>query len=97
MGVDFYFLLFSLFFPRLVMLVYLVMFPELFPQNSVPAWADLLLGIIFPRVLVLIYIYQNMGYDNIWFAAHLVVMLLAYLGGGRQTKRYRRTKVVEEA
>jgi hypothetical protein len=87
---DFYFLLFSLFFPRLVVLVYLVMFPAAFPANSVPQWADILLGIFSPRILILIYIYQNMGYDNIWFAAHLIVMLLAYFGGGRETRRRRR-------
>ena len=87
---DFYFLLFSLFAPRIVMLVYLFMFPELFPANSVPQWADILLGIFFPRVLILIYIYQNMGYENIWFAAHLVVAILAYLGGSRETHRRRR-------
>lgn len=86
---DFYFLLFSLFFPRLVMLVYIVMFPELFPHNTVPQWADLVLGIFVPRILILIYIYQNMGYDNIWFVVHLVVMLVAYMGGGRETRRRR--------
>ena len=88
---DFYFLLFSLFFPRIVMLVYLFMFPAQFPNNAVPQWADILLGIFAPRVLILIYIYQNMGADNIWFIAHLVVMILAYFGGGHQTVK-RRTK-----
>jgi hypothetical protein len=92
---DFYFLLFTLFFPRLVMLVYIIMFPQLFPQNSVPQIAEILLGIFFPRVLILIYIYQNMGYDNIWFAAHLIVMILAYFGGGRVTNRRRRRRVEE--
>lgn len=87
---DFYFLLFSLFFPRLVLLVYILMFPELYPANAVPQWADVLLGFLFPRVLILIYIYQSLGYDNIWFAAHLVVALLAYFGGGRATHRRRR-------
>jgi len=87
--VDFYFLLFSLFFPRIVMVVYLLVYPQMFPVNTVPQWADLLLGIFVPRVLILIYIYQNMGYDNIWFAAHLVVMIFAYLGGTRETKRRR--------
>lgn len=86
---DFYFLLFSLFFPRIVLLVYLLFFPELFPPNAVPQWADILLGIFLPRILILIYIYQNMGYDNIWFVAHLVVAILAYLGGGRETRRRR--------
>jgi hypothetical protein len=90
---DFYFLLFSLFAPRVVMVVWLVMFPEAFPANSVPQWADVLLGVFFPRVLILIYIYQNLGYNNIWFAAHLVVMLLAYFGGGRETHRRRRRRV----
>lgn len=93
---EFYFLLFSLFFPRIVMLVYLFMFPAQFPANTVPQWADLLLGILFPRVLILIYIYQNMGYNNVWFVAHLIVMILAYFGGGRETRRrrWRRTSEV---
>lgn len=90
---DFYFLLFSLFVPRIVMLVYLVMYPHLFPVNTVPQWADVLLGVFFPRILILIYIYQTMGYDNIWFAAHLIVAILAYMGGGRETRRRRRNRV----
>lgn len=89
---DFYFLLFSLFFPRLVMLVYLVMFPQLFPSNAVPQWADVLLGVLFPRILILIYIYQNLGYNNIWFAVHLIVAVLAYFGGGRETARRKRRR-----
>lgn len=89
---DFYFLLFSLFFPRIVMLVYLFVYPSLFPANDVPQWGDILLGAFFPRVLILIYIYQNLGYENVWFAAHLIVMILAYFGGGNATKRRRRRK-----
>lgn len=89
---DFYFLLFSLFAPRIVMLVYLLMFPQIFPANSVPLWADVLLGVFFPRILILIYIYQNLGADNVWFVAHLVVMILAYFGGGRETRRRRRRR-----
>lgn len=92
---DFYFLLFSLFFPRIVMLVYLVLFPNLFPANLVPQWADILLGVFLPRVLILIYIFQNLGYNNIWFAAHLIVMILAYFGGGRETRRRRRRRQKE--
>lgn len=88
---DFYFLLFSLFFPRIVMLAFYAM--HKFPANTVPLWGDIALGVLFPRILILIYIYQNMGYDNMWFAAHLVVAILAYFGGGRKThKRYRRRR-----
>ena len=84
---DIYFLIFSLFFPRIVLLVYVFLFPSLYPTNVMPQWADILLGIIAPRILILVYIYQNMGAENVWFIAHLVVMILAYFGGGRQTVR----------
>jgi hypothetical protein len=87
---DFYFLLFSLFFPRIVLVVYLLQ--NWYPANAVPQWADILLGIFAPRVLILIYINQNMGYENIWFAAHLIAALLAYTGGGRETVRRRRRR-----
>ncbi len=89
---DIYFLVFSLFVPRIVLLVYLFLFPELFPPNTVPQWADILLGVFMPRVLILIYIYQNLGADNIWFIAHLVVMLITYFGGTRETRRRRRRR-----
>ena len=94
---DFYFLLFSLFFPRIVLLVYILFIPENFPSNAVPQLADIVLGIFVPRVLILIYIYQNMGYDNIWFVAHLIAAILAYTGGGRETyrRRYRREVIVD--
>ena len=92
---DIYFLIFSLFFPRIVLLVYL--FEDWYPKNSVPFIADVLLGVFIPRVLILIYIYQNMGYNNIWFVAHLVVMIMVYFGGGKETgRRRRRRRVVVE-
>jgi hypothetical protein len=88
--VDIYFLILSLFFPRIVLVVLILLYPNLYPANTVPQWADLVLGIFVPRILILIYIYQNMGYNNVWFAIHLVVMILAYFGGGRETIRRRR-------
>jgi hypothetical protein len=96
MEINFYFLVFSLFFPRIVLLVFFLLYPNLYPANSVPQWADLLLGVFLPRVLILIYIYQDMGANNIWFVAHLVVMILAYFGGGRETVRRRRVRYVDE-
>jgi hypothetical protein len=92
---DVYFLIFSLFFPRLVLLVFLLLYPNLYPANAVPQWADILLGIFMPRVLILIYIYQNLGADNIWFVAHIIVMILAYFGGGRETARRRRSRYAD--
>jgi hypothetical protein len=90
--INFYFLLFSLFFPRLVLIVFVLLYPNLYPANSVPNWADILLGIFFPRVLILIYIYQTMGYENLWFAAHLIAALFAYMGGTRETVRRKRRR-----
>ncbi len=95
MSMDIYFLIFSLFFPRVVLLVFIFLYPELYPANAVPQWADILLGIFMPRVLILIYIYQNLGADNVWFIAHLVVMILAYFGGGRETARRRRSRYAD--
>jgi hypothetical protein len=93
---DVYFLIFSLFFPRIVLLVFVLLYPQLYPANVVPQWGDILLGIFMPRVLILIYIYQNLGADNVWFIAHLVVMILAYFGGSRETVRRRRIRYVED-
>ncbi len=84
---DFYFLLFSLFFPRIVLLVYFLM--ERFPNNTLPLWADAVLGVFVPRILILIFIYQNMGTNNIWFVAHIVVLILTYFTGGARTNRWR--------
>ena len=92
MEVNFYFLLFSLFFPRLVLVVFILLYPQIYPANTLPNWADILLGLFFPRVLILIYIYQNMGYENIWFVVHLIAAVLAYVGGSRETVRRRRTR-----
>jgi hypothetical protein len=97
MEINVYFLIFSLFFPRVVLIVFFLLYPHLYPANTVPQWADLLLGIFLPRVLILIYIYENMGANNVWFIAHLVVMILAYFGGGRETvRRRRRVRYVDE-
>lgn len=67
------------------MLVYFIQ--ERYPNNSVPILGDILLGAFIPRVLILIYIYQNMGYENVWFVAHLVVLIITYFGGGTETRR----------
>lgn len=87
---DFYFLLFSLFFPRITLLAYFLM--ERFPHNTFPLWADALLGVFIPRVLILIFIYQHMGTNNVWFAAHLLALILTYFTGGHRTRRWQRRR-----
>ena len=91
---DIYFLIFSLFFPRTVLLVYILLFPAQFPNNAVPQWADIVMGVLVPRILILIYIYQNMGAENVWFITHLIVLLVTYFSGGRETTRRVRPKKI---
>ena len=88
---DFYFLLFSLFFPRIVLLVYFLLIGR-FPHSTIPFLGDVLLGIFVPRILILIFIYQDMGTNNIWFAAHLIALILTYFTGGTRTVRWRRRR-----
>jgi len=90
--VDIYFLAFSLLFPRLTLFVSYLFFPTSYPANSVPFLADLLIGLFAPRLLILIYIYQNLGANNVWFIAHLVAMIIAYLSGGWETRRRSRRR-----
>ena len=91
---DFYFLLFSLFFPRIVLLVSYLM--NQFPHSTIPLLGELLLGIFVPRILILIFIYQNIGYENVWFYAHLAALILTYFTGGVRTTRWRRRRRTNE-
>lgn len=87
---DIYFLLLSLFFPRIVLIAYFLL--ERFPHNSVPFIGEVLLGIFIPRILILIFIYQNLGANNVWFVTHLVVMILTYFTGGTKTNSWRQRR-----
>ena len=87
---DFYFLLFSLFFPRLVLIVFIFLYPSLYPANTVPNWADLLLGFFFPRILILIYIFQNMEKAATSYSLYGGQMLVdPYLDPVRSDPRYK--------
>jgi len=87
---DFYFLLFSLFLPRITMVTFFLF--NNYPANTVPLWADWVLGLFVPRILVMIYIYQNMGYESPWFWVHLLAALLAWFGGSWRTYEWRRVR-----
>jgi hypothetical protein len=72
-----WFLILSLFLPRVALFV------EWLNGNSVPfvqPWR-FLTWLCLPRVLILIMIYTDLG-TSVWFWIHLVVAILAFLGGG---------------
>ena len=83
-----YFLVLTLFFPRLTLLVSYL--NGWIPPNTIAFWGDALLSVLFPRVLVLIYIYQNIGMNNVWFWVHVIALVLAWGGGGSSANRRRR-------
>ena len=80
-----WFLVFSLFLPRLALLVYWLDGQAL--PFHVHGWLPLAVAILLPRLLVLylIYIDQGVGF---WFVVHLIAALVIFASGGRyQTKR----------
>lgn len=80
-----YFLILTIFFPRLTLLVSYM--SGLIPANIVPFWGDVVMGVFVPRVLVLIYIYHSLGIHSGWFWLHVVALILTYGGGSTVTTR----------
>ncbi len=83
-----WFLIFSLFLPRIALVVAwfsrdLVHFH--LGNGLIPP----LLALLVPRILILFLIYQEQGF-SIWFLIHAVALLLAWGGGGHQISRRRR-------
>ncbi len=102
-----WFLVLSLFLPRICLIVAWV-------QNNValvhqPSFAGgssftllnmripilgFILMLLIPRVLILIMIYQDQGI-SLWFLIHVLGILLAWGGGGRHIARRRRYVAVD--
>jgi len=82
-----WFLVFSLFLPRLALLVY-------WAENGVVAlhvsgWFPLFLAVVLPRALILYLIYVDQG-ASFWFGVHAVMALMVWAGSGSyQTRRHR--------
>lgn len=88
---DNVFLVISLFFPRIMLIIYYFM--HSIPTNSVPFIGDVLLTVFIPRALILIYIADNLGTGSHWFWIHLVIAILVYLfGGNKATKKWGKKK-----
>jgi hypothetical protein len=82
-----WFLVFSLFLPRIALLVFWL-------QNALAPFylhglLPVLLAIFLPRLLVLYLIYMDQGID-LWFIIHLVAALMVWGGSGSYHSRRRR-------
>jgi hypothetical protein len=86
---PFWFLVFSLFLPRVALVV--AWFQGALIPFHLYGLIPLLFAIILPRVLILYLIYVDQGL-SLWFVIHLVVALLVWGGGGHRMRRrqYRR-------
>src|SRR5579883_226386 len=81
-----WFLVFSLFLPRIALLVYWIDGGQALPFH-VRGWIPVVGAVVFPRALVLYLIYMDQGV-GFWFVVHLVAALILFLSGGRyQTRR----------
>lgn len=81
---PFWFLVFSLFLPRIALVV--AWLQGILIPFHLPGLLSLVVGIVLPRVLVLYLIYLDQGV-SLWFVIHLVVALLVWIGGGGTYRR----------
>jgi hypothetical protein len=82
-----WFLVFSLFLPRIALLV-LWLEGALIPFH-LHGFLPLVVAVLLPRILVLYLIYMDQGI-SLWFIIHLVAALMAWGGSGGYFKRRRR-------
>ncbi|HEY4380176.1 MAG TPA: hypothetical protein VGN01_07510 [Acidobacteriaceae bacterium] len=82
-----WFLVFSLFLPRLALFL-LWLGAELTPFH-LQGWVPLAFAILLPRLLVLYLIYLDQGL-GLWFVIHLVALLMVWGGSGGYHSRRRR-------
>ena len=81
-----WFLVFSLFLPRLALLVYWLDGQAL--PFHLHGWVPLVVAILVPRLLVIYLIYMDQGV-SFWFVVHLIAALIVFASGGRYQTRKR--------
>ena len=92
--IPFWFLVLSLFLPRISIAV-------AWFQHSIPHFIPSTVGIIpaivallIPRILILLWIYQDQGI-TMWFLLHVIALLIAWGGGSHTVYRRRRVEVID--
>ena len=81
-----WFLVFSLFLPRIALGVYWL--DTAMMPFHVHGFLPLLLAIVLPRVLVMYLIYLDQGF-TMWFVVHLVAAVVVWASSGRYSQRHR--------
>lgn len=84
-------LLIGLFFPRLVLFIAWLT-PGAYPPNPLPDLVNFVSWLFFPRFLIAYYIYTDIGMNNVWFWAYLVLGFIGMFGeSGYVHRRVTRT------
>ena len=89
MDLPLWFLVLSLFVPRISLLIG---YFEALPSFVLTGWVSFALAVLIPRALVLILIFQDRGMSG-WLFVHAAAMALVYSSAGRRsgkTMEYRR-------
>lgn len=84
----------GLFFPRLALLV-AWLGTGTYPPNTLPDLLNFVSWLFFPRFLMAYYIYVDMGTNNVWFWAYIVLGVAGFIGetGYAHRRVIRRTTV----
>jgi hypothetical protein len=69
----------GLFFPRLA-LIFAWLGTGTYPPNPLPELLNFVSWLFFPRFLMAYYIYLDMGTNNLWFWAYIVLGILGVFG-----------------
>lgn len=75
MDISTWFLVLSLFVPRITLLI--AWFSGSIPPNDIPFWGDFFMAVFLPRVLILIYIASILGVMSPWFWIHIGFIILS--------------------
>ena len=92
-SIPFWFLLLSLFLPRLCMVVAWLEHSMVHYIPPTVGIIPVIVAMLIPRILILFWIYEDQGI-TIWFLLHVIALLVAWGGGGHRVV-YRRRRVVD--
>ncbi len=90
-AIPLWFLVLSLFLPRLCILIAWLQHTMTQFIPSTVGIIPVIVALLVPRLLILFWIYTDQGI-TIWFLIHVIALLVAWGGGGRRV--YRRREVV---
>jgi hypothetical protein len=93
-AIPIWFLVLSLFLPRLCMAVAWFEHSMTHYIPSTVGIIPVIVAMLIPRILILFWIYQDQGI-TIWFLLHLIALLFAWGGGSHTVYRRRRVEVLE--